>query len=97
MKQTHKLLALMCKYNDRTWWSAVDLLQQSEGTALFVGYEISPRMSDLARMFPDMIETGKRDKYRTIRMRFEDGRDWYPKLPDDYKKIVKEYYHGGNN
>lgn len=52
------------------WFYAPDFQQSNMGD-LFVGYEASARMSELAKMYPSMIGVKKDGKYRYIRFKFE--------------------------
>lgn len=61
------ILKAMLENKDRIWWSARDF----QSGKYFVGYEATARMSELVKMFPDMIIWGKDGRYRVIRINWE--------------------------
>ena len=60
------------------WWYAKDFQHEP----YFVGYEASARMSELARMYPDLIIVEQDGRFRTLRI------DWNNKKK--IKEIIKE-------
>lgn len=62
MTQCEIILTAMLKNRDVPYWTAKDF-QHGE---YFVGYEASARMSDLMRMYPDILIVGKEDRFRTL-------------------------------
>lgn len=71
-------------HGKKTYFYAYDFMppRMSMDDECFVGYEASARMSELARDFPDLIESGKDGKYRTLRFRFENVGMALPKLTE---------------
>ncbi len=81
------------------WFYPPDFMASNLGD-LFVGYEASARLSELAKEYPDMIESRPREKYKERRIRYEAINAWWEKLtpeirdlfiaqniiPNDYKK-----------
>ena len=49
----------------------------------FVGYEASARMSDLVRMYPDLLIIGKEGRFRTLEI------NWDNKLAYDMLELLK--------
>ena len=71
MEQKEKVLALMIsRRGKQEWFYAPDFMKPELGD-LFVGYEASARMTDVAKQYPYMIDVKKDGKYRWIRFRFE--------------------------
>lgn len=78
MKQCEKILYAMLKHPEITWWYAKDF----QSGNYFVGYEATARMSDLIRMYPEVLIAEKDGRYRTLRV------NWKNKKA--IKKILKE-------
>lgn len=91
LSQQQKIVAQMCSHSYKKWWLPSDFMKSELGV-LFVGYEASARLSELQRENPDMFESRRAGKYMERRIRFEDGRLWYPKIPAALKLVVKRYY-----
>ena len=91
MKQTEKIFALMC-YNrtKKMWWYPPDFMKESNG-AFFVGYEASARLSELARNYPDMIESHSEGKYIYRRIRWSNIGNWFNQLPENLQAIEMRY------
>ena len=91
MRQIEKIFALMC-YNreKREWFFPPDFMKPELGD-LFVGYEASARLSDLARKYPDMIESLKRGKYMYRRIKWEKRGLWIDSLPENLRSIEARY------
>ena len=62
MKQKERILKIMLDNPQKKVWYAKDF-QKGEN---FIGYEASARMSEIANMFPDIVEVGKDGRYRTL-------------------------------
>lgn len=78
MKQTDKILKAMLENKKVKTWTAKDF----QSGKYFVGYEATARMSDLARMYPDLFIIGKEGRFRTLSI------DW--KNKKQVKQIIKE-------
>lgn len=78
MKQYDIILKAMLTRKDVKWWYAKDF----QHDPYFVGYEASPRMSELARMYPDILVSERDGRFRTLRV------NWKNKKA--IKKILKE-------
>lgn len=78
------ILTMIRRYGKQTYFYAYDFMppRMSMDDECFVGYEASARMSELARDYPDLIESGKDGKYRTLRFRFENVGVALTKLPE---------------
>ena len=76
MKQYDIILKAMLTNKDKKEWKATDFQKDP----YFVGYEASPRMSELAKMYPDLINTGRDGRFRTLLI------NWDCDLLEDYKK-----------
>jgi len=76
MKQHDIILRAMLNNKDKKEWKATDFQKEP----YFVGYEASPRMSELAKMYPDLINTGRDGRFRTLSI------NWDCDLLEDYKK-----------
>lgn len=80
MTQCEKILKAMLENPGRTEWTAKDF-QSGE---YFVGYEATARMSDLMRMYPDILIVGKQGRFRTLSI------NWGAEEIDTIKELVKE-------
>lgn len=56
--------------NVKSWFYPFDFMQSSLGP-LFVGYEASARLSELARQYPDVVESERDGKYLKRRINLE--------------------------
>ena len=68
LTQHEKILKIMETNPQKEWWYAPDFQQPDLGE-LFVGYEATARMSELAKMYPERIETKRIGKYRYIKLK----------------------------
>jgi len=62
MKQHDTILTAMIEHPEKKTWKASDFQKEP----YFVGYEASARMSELAKIYPDLIITGKDGRFRTL-------------------------------
>ena len=62
LTQCDVILKAMIENRGRKDWTAKDF-QSGEH---FVGYEASARMSDLIRLYPDLLIVGKEGRFRTL-------------------------------
>lgn len=86
LTQHQKILMLICKNPDKKWWLPHDFMHERLGY-LFVGYEASARLSELAHDYPYMIESKTEGKYKARRIRFENIGQWFPDLPKELRYI----------
>ena len=71
LTQQEKIIATMIAfYPNKIWFFAPDFIQP-QSNEFFVGYEASARLSELAKEYPDLIETRRRGKFSDRRLRFE--------------------------
>ena len=79
MSQYDTILKAMLKWDtDKKWWYAKDFQRDP----YFVGYEASPRMSELAMMYPDILISERDGRFRTLRVNWKNKRA--------IKKLIKE-------
>jgi len=81
--QCDKILIAMLKNSGIDNWVATDFMTASD---YFVGYEASARMSDLLRMYPELFIVGKRDKFRTLSINWEE-KELIKELKNKYEII----------
>lgn len=74
LTQCDRILKAMLENKDKKIWIASDF----QSGKYFVGYEASARMSDLSKLYPDLLIVGKDGRFRTLSI------NW------DNKKEVKE-------
>ena len=67
MKQHEIILTAMLENKDVKEWTAKDFQKGK----YFVGYEASPRMSELATMYDNVINVGKQGRFRTLSINWE--------------------------
>ncbi len=87
LTQEEKVVTVMVQgRTNREWFYPPDFMQ--EGMAhLFVGYEASARLSELAKDYPAMVETRQKGKYKERRIRYEDLNGWWEQLPENLRAI----------
>lgn len=71
MTQYEKIVTWMIRHPNKDWWYAPDFQKPDMPSDLFVGYEASPRMSEMVKKFPHWIDSKKDGKYRYIRFKYE--------------------------
>lgn len=67
MKQIDKILKAMLDNKQKKVWYAKDF----QSGKYFVGYEATARMSDLIRLYPDLLIVGKDGRFRTLELNLE--------------------------
>ena len=67
MKQYEIILKAMLENPDKEIWTAKDF----QAGKYFVGYEATARMSDLMRMYPEILKVGKVGRFRTLSIDWE--------------------------
>lgn len=76
LTQCETILKAMLENKEKIIWTAKDF----QSGKYFVGYEASARMSDLVRMYPNILITGKDGRFRTLTINWE-----YEKINDFLK------------
>lgn len=67
-KSQHEIiLNAMLKNKWKRDWTAKDF----QRPPFFIGYEASARMSELSQKYPDLIMVGKRGRFRTLSINWE--------------------------
>jgi hypothetical protein len=79
MNQHDIILRAMLFHKEKKTWTAKDFQKEP----FFVGYEASPRMSELAKMYPDLLIIGRDGKFRTLSI------NWKCKDIKDLKNYLK--------
>lgn len=78
MIQYDIILRAMLTRKDVKWWYAKDFQHEP----YFVGYEASARMTELAKMYPEIIIVERDGRFRTLRVNWKNKKD--------IKRIIKE-------
>ena len=78
VKQIETILKAMLDNQDIVYWYAKDF----QNGKYFVGYEASPRMSELAQKYPNIIISERDGRFRTLRINWKNKKE--------IKKIKKE-------
>ena len=78
MKQHEIILKAMLNNKDKKTWTAKDFQKEP----YFVGYEASPRMSELANKYPDVLIKGQEGRYRTLSINWD---------YENIDKFIKDY------
>lgn len=76
MSQCDIILKAMLENKWKKEWKATDF----QNGKYFVGYEATARMSDLLRMYPDLVIVGKDGRFRTLSI------NWKCKDIKEFKK-----------
>lgn len=72
-KSQHEIiLNAMLKNKWKREWTAKDF----QRPPFFIGYEASARMSELYQKYPDLIMVGKRGRFRTLSINWENARNY---------------------
>ena len=71
LTQCDVILKAMLENKDKIEWTAKDF----QTGPYFVGYEASARMSDLSRMYPDILIIGKDGRFRTLSINWEQEKE----------------------
>ena len=79
LTQCEVILKAMLENKDKIEWTAKDF----QSGKYFVGYEASARMSDLSRMYPDILIIGKDGRFRTLAINWEQEKE--------IKEILERY------
>lgn len=78
MKQYDIILKAMINNKNKKTWTAKDFQKEP----YFVGYEASPRMSELKNMYQDLFKVGNEGRFRTLEINWE---------YENIDKFIKEY------
>lgn len=78
LTQCDVILKAMLENKDKEVWSAKDF----QSGKYFVGYEASARMSDLIRMHPEILITGRDGRFRTLSINWEQDLSVFFKMYD---------------
>ena len=89
LTQQQKVIKLMAKHTEKEWWLPQDFMQPNLGD-LFVGYEASARLSELAKDYPDMIQTLPAGKYKKRRIRWETISEWYYGIDKSLREVLMD-------
>ena len=81
MKQYDIILKAMLTNKNKKLWIASDFQKEP----YFVGYEASPRMSELADMYPDLLIKGRDGRFRTLSINWD-----YENIQDFIKQYTME-------
>ena len=79
LSQCDVILKAMLENKNKVEWTAKDF----QNGKYFVGYEASARMSDLIRMYPDLLIVGRDGRFRTLSVNWE--------LEKEIKEILDSY------
>src|SRR3990167_8608144 len=85
LSQVQKIVSLMCKRKDSQEWFIPSDFMDPQLDYLFVGYEASARFSELAKKYPDMVQSMPAGKYTKRRIRWETVDQWFSGLPKDLR------------
>lgn len=99
LTQYEMILTLMVRNRrKKKWFFPRNFMEPGLGD-LFVGYEASARLSELASKYPHLIESKKEGKYMTRRLRFENIPRLFDDLPYELVTALKRemgYYQPKN-
>lgn len=91
LTQQERIVAIMCINKEQKWWKPHEIMNTGSGE-FFIGYEASARLSELAREYPEMIDSKREGKFYLRRMRFEAAREWFPQMPKNIQNVIRRYY-----
>lgn len=64
MRGTQHSIILRAMLNNK--WKKVWTAKDFQRPPFFIGYEASARMSELMKMYPDILIVGKKERFRTL-------------------------------
>lgn len=76
LSQCDVILKAMLENKGKEVWTAKDF----QSGKYFVGYEASARMSDLIRMYPEILISGRDGRFRTLSINWEQDLSEYFKM-----------------
>lgn len=85
--QHQKILTVMARGEPDKWYFPYDFMRDDLGD-LFVGYEASARLSELAHDYPEMMESRRDGKYFKRRLRMATMSEWLGLLPKDLRYVL---------
>lgn len=88
LTQHQKILTLMCRHRAQEWWLPIHFMDSNLGD-LFVGYEASARLSELAKDNPQMIQSLPDGRFKKRRIRFETIHAWLPLIARDLADTIR--------
>ena len=86
LSQHQKILMHICHNRQQEWFLPFHFMGDTMGD-LFVGYEASARLSELAKDYPDMMDSQREGKYIRRRVRFESIDQWLHLLSKDLRYV----------
>ena len=69
MRSTQHNIILRAMLNNK--WKKVWTAKDFQRPPFFIGYEASARMSELMKMYPEILIVGKRDRFRTLSVNWD--------------------------
>jgi hypothetical protein len=81
LTQHEKIFIIILSHRDKMWWRASDF--QRPWDNIFVGYEASARMSELAKMYPYAFDMRKNGRFRELSFNFHSAAEIYKHLPHE--------------
>jgi len=67
LTQCDVILKAMLENTEKEYWTAKDF----QSGKYFVGYEATARMSDIKRIYPTLVKSGKDGRFRTLSINWE--------------------------
>lgn len=86
LTQVQKILVNLA-YSRKEWNKAHDLIGSGD---TFIGYEVSARLTNAKQTYPELIESQPNGKYKEVRLRIEDAKEWLPTLHKDLRDRIEE-------
>lgn len=87
--QHERIIEVMVNWSEKVWWYPPDFMRP--GMENFVGYEASARLSELAKLYPDMIESRRTGKFMERRIRWENMKVWWETIPQSFRTIFRKH------
>lgn len=87
--QQEKIVSLMIRRRGQQEWFLPQDFMKPELNHLFVGYEASARLSELAKEYPFIIESRREGKYMARRFRFENYDEIWEKTGPEWHEIFQ--------
>jgi len=89
--QREKIIRLMLRRRgEQKWFKAQDFMQPGLPEELFVGYEASARLSELAKEYPEFISTQLDGRYHARSLNIEAMQRELPRLSASMRQVYNE-------
>ena len=87
MRKTNQMKVIEISVREGNWLPAYDFEKRHD---IFVGHRGPARISEVANLYPQMIETDKSKKVYRYRFRVENTAEFMPFIPESWRILIRE-------